>query len=135
VLHLDDVALELVDPLDVRLRPPAEDVGPDLLDVPVDRLDDEQVVVDDLVGHGVQHGGRAEGEHLRLRLELAAQAGHRGVPAVPDGDDDGLGDEDHDRTGLDDVAALLALVALDVPDGAQGQEQHVVVTVHLRALP
>jgi hypothetical protein len=46
------------------------------------------------------------------------------VPAVPDRDDGVLGDEHQNRAGLDDVTALVALVALHVREGPQREEEH-----------
>ena len=132
-LHLDDVALELVDALDVGRRPAGEDLVLDLLDVVVHGVDHVQVVVDDAVDDGVQDGRRPVQQRLRLR-DGHPGAGRR-APAVPHGEDEPVADEDDDGAGLDDLAAVGARVVLDVAERAHGQEQHGLVALELGPLP
>ena len=123
----------------------------DLLEVPAHLAVDDEVVVDDGVHDGVEHGDRAVAEPLGLGLQPLAHAGQRVALAVPDRDDEVVADEEHDLAGLDvarrlDVAQRLehdehrrlvlldlgALVAVDgVLDGQRVQVQLLVDEVEL----
>ncbi len=89
-LQFEEFTLELVDTAGVRgaraLR--GEDVRLDLVDVVLDGVRDVQVVVDDMVGYGVQYRCRALAELLRVGLQVLAQGAEGAVPAVADGDDE-----------------------------------------------
>ena len=136
-LELQHLALELVDPARVGRvrRSRREDVGLDLVDVALQAVDDGQVVVDDLVGDGVQHRGGALGEQLAcLAPSAVPQRAQRTVAAVPDGDGEVGSGEHHQLAGVHHLAAGGELVVLDVADGLEDGEQDVVVRLDLGAL-
>ena len=89
-----------------------EDLLLDLLEVTAHLTVDDEVVVDDGVHHGVQHGERAVLEPLGLVLEPLPHSGQGVALAVADRDDEAVADEEHDLAGLDvarrlDVAQRL----------------------------
>ena len=88
------------------------------VDVPLDRVGDGQVLVDDVVGHRMQHRRRAERELLRIVLEALAHAGQSGVFAVSDGDDEISTDHHHDLAALDDLVRRRHRFVFDVLDRA-----------------
>ncbi|GAA3058754.1 hypothetical protein GCM10020000_46990 [Streptomyces olivoverticillatus] len=74
-LQFQDLALELVDAAGVR-RPGAlrgEDFGLDLVEVVLDGVGDGQVVVDDVVGNGVQHRRGPLGQLFGVGFEVLAE--------------------------------------------------------------
>ena len=80
----------------------------------LDRGGDLDEVVDDEVGDGVEHGGRAQAEQVALLLEAAAQLGQAAVLPVPDGDHVVGAEEDHHLAGVDDLAGRGQLLVLHV---------------------
>ncbi len=138
-LELQDLALELVDPAGVRaarraLAARGEHLGLDLVDVVLHRVGDRDVPVDDVVGDGVQHGGGALGEQLRVVLETVPEGPQGALPAVPDGDEELPTGEAHHLAGLDDLAVGVELVVLHVVDGLEDREEGVVVALQLGPL-
>ena len=82
-----------------------------------ERLGHLLVAVDDLVADGVDHGRRAVGEHGCLPSSRVTGRREPAPPAVADGDDELVADEDADLAGLDGV------VLVDVPERLQHDEQ------------
>ncbi len=106
----------------------------DRRDIGVHPVGDGEVAVADLVGDGVQHRGRAEGQTLGVRLQATAQFRQFGVLAVAHGQYEVRPGEDHDLAGLDDLTRLGHRLVLDVLHGAQDEELGVVVDLELRPL-
>jgi hypothetical protein len=97
--ELQDLALELVDPLCVVLLVAAEDLRLDLLNVVVDGGGHLLVGVDDPVRRGVQHAGRPVREQRGPRLrgvQVSPDCGEHVAVAVADGDHEALADEHGD---------------------------------------
>lgn len=87
-----------------------------------------------MVGDRVEHGRRTAGQMIGVAFEALAHVRELGVVAVPHAHDEVGAGEQHDLAGLDDVLGGRHRLVLDVTDGAQHQEQHVVVALELRAL-
>lgn len=111
-----------------------EDVGLDLVDVVLDGVGDGDVVVDNMVGDGVQDGGRPLGQQLRVGFEVFAQGAEGAVAAVTDGDDEVGAGEDHDLTGVHHLTGRGQLRVLDIGDRLEDGEQDVVVLLDLGPL-
>lgn len=80
-----------------------------------------QVVVDDSVHHRVEHGARAQSQHLRVRLHAPAHVAERAGRPVADGDQKFGAGEDQD------LAEFNVLLFVDVAGRLQHHEQGVVV--------
>jgi choline dehydrogenase-like flavoprotein len=64
-------------------------------------------LVDEEVGDGVQHRGRAACQALRGLVQVTAQPGQAGVRPVPDGDDEVQSQERHQLAGLHDLVGRV----------------------------
>jgi hypothetical protein len=126
--ELDDLALQAVDPLGRVARLLGEDVLLDLVDVLGQPLDHDGVVVDDAVGHGVEHGAGADAQELRPLLELEADVVQRAGLPMAHRDHEARADEDVDLADVDE------LLGVDVARGLEHEEQRVAVDVDLRPL-
>ena len=94
-----------------------------VVDVVLHGVGDGEIVVDDLVGDGVQDDGGPLGQLLGHRLQGLAERAERAVPAVPDGDHEVGAGEDHQLAGVHDVADGGELLVLDVAAGLEDGEQ------------
>jgi hypothetical protein len=95
-----DLALELVQPLDVGLGGAGlEHLVLDLLELRLEPVDDREVAVDDRVHQRVEHEGRAVAQHVRLALRAAAHLQQALPAAVADGQHEVAAHEDVDLAG------------------------------------
>ena len=132
--QLQHLALHDVDLLGVHGRARLEHLGLDLVHVLLDGVGDRDVLVHDVVGDRVQHGGGPERELLRVGLQLLAHAVQAAVLAVAHRHDEVRADERHHLAGLDQLDGGGGLVVLDVGHRLEHHEQRVLVALQLGPL-
>ncbi len=126
-VEVEDLALELVDPLDRIGRVGREDLSLDLLDVGVDALGGTFVAVDDVVDDRVEHHPGAVLQEVGPLLDASPDLAQLPL-AVAHRDDEGRVDEEQQLAELDHLVGVNVVGRLD------HDEHGVAVALDLRAL-